>query len=197
MRRGENASATSLGKEARIRPTGSQFRVLSQIVNSWRSEMDSNQRYLSPYCLARSQRRPYHRKSTSRLEDRPRRVERPELTYCCRCRTRPWTPQLGGECAYRGRLGKYRSPRHSRHSIGNAKYASPPEARISSKPSKPSRRAEFELRRIAWERRTRPVVSEPLLSWAEIAGLREGLRGPRRHAASSPSPQSSSAAHPY
>ena len=34
-RRGENASATSLGKEARIRPTASQFRMLSQILNSW------------------------------------------------------------------------------------------------------------------------------------------------------------------
>ena len=31
-RRGENASATSLGKEARIRPTASQFRMLSQIL---------------------------------------------------------------------------------------------------------------------------------------------------------------------
>jgi hypothetical protein len=27
---------------------------------SWWSEMDSNQRYLSPYCLPRSQRLPYH-----------------------------------------------------------------------------------------------------------------------------------------
>ena len=26
----------------------------------WWSEMDSNQRYLSPYCLPRSQRLPYH-----------------------------------------------------------------------------------------------------------------------------------------
>ena len=29
---------------------------------------------------------------------------------------RPWTPQLGGERAYKGRLGKGRSLGHSRHS---------------------------------------------------------------------------------
>ena len=58
-RRGENASATSLGKEARIRPTASQLRMLYQILNSWRSEMDSNQRYLWPYCLGGSQGRRY------------------------------------------------------------------------------------------------------------------------------------------
>ena len=42
--------------------------------------------------------------------------------------SRPWTRQLGGSRAYRCRLGKNRSPRHSRHSIASTKYASPPEA---------------------------------------------------------------------
>ena len=28
--------------------------------------------------------------------------QRPELTYCCRSRSRPWTPQLGGERAFPG-----------------------------------------------------------------------------------------------
>ena len=40
----------------------------------------------------------------------------------------------------------------SRHSIANAKYASPPEARIHQGPSKPSRRAEFDPTATAWER---------------------------------------------
>ena len=44
----------------------------------------------------------------------------PELTYCGRSRPRPWTPQLGGDRASRGRLGKDRSPRDSRHSIAGA-----------------------------------------------------------------------------
>jgi hypothetical protein len=32
-------------------------------------------------------------------------------------RPRPWTPELGGQRPYRGRLGNDRSPRHSRHSV--------------------------------------------------------------------------------
>jgi hypothetical protein len=35
---------------------------------------------------------------------------------------------LGGTRAYKGHLGKDRSPRHSRYSIARAKYASPPVA---------------------------------------------------------------------
>jgi hypothetical protein len=38
-------------------------------------------------------------------------------TYCGRSRPRPWTPQLGGERAYKDRLGKDWSPRQSRHSV--------------------------------------------------------------------------------
>ena len=41
---------------------------------------------------------------------------------------------MGGERAYRGHLGKYRCPRHSRRSIASAKVASPPKATHSSEP---------------------------------------------------------------
>src|SRR5580658_8251332 len=67
-------------------------------------------------------------------------------TYSGRSRPRPWTPQLGGNRAYRNRLGKDRSPRHGRHSIANTEYASRPDARIHRSASKPSRRAEFDPR---------------------------------------------------
>jgi DDE superfamily endonuclease len=40
----------------------------------------------------------------------------------------PWTPQLAGLRAYKGRLGKDRSPRHSGHFI--AHYPAPPTAGI-------------------------------------------------------------------
>ena len=42
-------------------------------------------------------------------------------TYCGHSRLRPGTPQLGGERAHGGRLGKCRCPRHSRRSIASAK----------------------------------------------------------------------------
>jgi hypothetical protein len=75
-----NPFATPLGNGFVTSPCAGARKLRPLARTSWWSEMDSNQRYLSPYCLARSQRRPYHRKSTSRLEDRPRRVERPEST---------------------------------------------------------------------------------------------------------------------
>src|ERR1700734_354292 len=51
----------------------------------------------------------------------------PVSTYCGRSRSVPWTPQLGGECAYVGRLGKDRIPGESRPSFASAKYASTPK----------------------------------------------------------------------
>jgi hypothetical protein len=42
------------------------------------------------------------------------RSGRQESTYCGRSRPRPWTPQLGGERAYMGYLGKDRNPGESR-----------------------------------------------------------------------------------
>jgi len=49
---------------------------------------------------------------------------RPESTYCGRSRPRPWTPQLGGKRAYKGRRGKARFPRDSRRSIVSSKKSS-------------------------------------------------------------------------
>jgi hypothetical protein len=43
-----------------------------------------------------------------------------ESTYCGPSRQQPWTPQLGGTRAYKGRLGKDRTLRRSRRSIASA-----------------------------------------------------------------------------
>ena len=47
-------------------------------------------------------------------------------TFCGRSRPRSWTPQLGGERAYRGSPREGPSPRQSGRSIASAKQASPP-----------------------------------------------------------------------
>src|SRR5271157_6146431 len=52
---------------------------------------------------------------------------RPESTYCGRSRSRPWTPQLGGERAFRVLLGKDRCPGESRHSSASQKWLLQPE----------------------------------------------------------------------
>src|SRR5208283_1113525 len=46
--------------------------------------------------------------------------QRPESTYCGHRRPRRWTGQLGGERAYKGRLGKDRNLGETRHSIASA-----------------------------------------------------------------------------
>jgi hypothetical protein len=41
-------------------------------------------------------------------------------TWTGHSRSRPWKPQLGGKRAYKCRLGKDWSPRHSRHTVTSA-----------------------------------------------------------------------------
>ena len=76
----------------------------------------------------RSLRGPFRKPWRKRAHPRP---------YCCRTRSRPWTPQLGGLRAYRGRLGKDRSLHEGRPSIASA----PHRQRLSNIVHKTSRSA--------------------------------------------------------
>ncbi len=90
-----------------------------------------------------------------------------------------------------GRAGNSRNRPESGHSSLRGIASSPPEARIHRGQQR-SRRAESSPPAIA-RGGLGPSASEPFRSRTEIPSC-EGLGGPRRHAASSPSPQPGSAA---
>jgi hypothetical protein len=60
------------------------------------------------------------------------RTRRLESTLSGRASPPPWTPQLGGKCAYRGRLAKDRSPRRSRRSIAGRNTLYRPSRTLTS-----------------------------------------------------------------